>query len=569
MNILKEMYPGIPFSPPTQLAATISASETEIYVEDSGCLPDAPNYATLGVDENAEVIFYTGKELGVLKGCTRAIEGNARSWPMGTEVARHFTESDYAALTANMRIVAAVAEKNRSDVNERIKKFFTNNLGETHVTDSDDGYMRNGVLSGKSLQDAEPTPDAPQEIKSVENVGVKVTGAQLFNMHDDIAANGTASCEVNGDIVTVLATKTDANPVYSWVRWDYDISHFAGISNLTVSVRKMTAIGGTIPSIFVRTLDSNGANLGQAQIGASGESKTVSLEGVKIVRVIVYATGGTAITKGEGATYEGIMLNAGTEPLPWQPYTEQSITVPHVLCGLPVSEGGNYTNKDGQQWICDEVDFERGVLVQRVATEVFDGSSDEKWIRDATKTEGMYRWGTYAVDSKILPVPDANTQGALLSSHYLAKTAGNTFALTQGVGITSNGKLYIYDDEFVSSELANWQAHLEENPLTLQYALLTPVEIPLSAEEIEAYKALLTHYGGTNIFFESANGVEPNLNFDYPCAMDAFVEYIKEQMGDTRTFVYNMDSRLSDEEYLSALAYVNSEYAAALLELEV
>ena len=41
-----------------------------------------------------------------------------------------------------------------------------------------------------------------------------------------------------------------------------------------------------------------------------------------------------------------------------------------------------------------------------------------------------------------------------------------------------------------------------------------------------------------------------------------YIVYVKQQIGDTRKYVYDMDLQ-------SAEAYVNSEYAVALTELEV
>lgn len=38
-----------------------------------------------------------------------------------------------------------------------------------------------------------------------------------------------------------------------------------------------------------------------------------------------------------------------------------------------MSSDGNYTDDTGQQWICDEVDLERGVYVQRVYSIIVDG----------------------------------------------------------------------------------------------------------------------------------------------------------------------------------------------------
>lgn len=46
----------------------------------------------------------------------------------------------------------------------------------------------------------------------------------------------------------------------------------------------------------------------------------------------------------------------------------QTLTLPTPtgLPGIPVATSGNYTDPQGQNWVCDEVDLERGVKVQRV-----------------------------------------------------------------------------------------------------------------------------------------------------------------------------------------------------------
>lgn len=100
-------------------------------------------------------------------------------------------------------------------------------------------------------------------------------------------------------------------------------------------------------------------------------------------------------------------------------------------------------------------------------------------------------------------------------------------------------------------------------------ALTEPIETALTAEQVKALFDLRTYYGGTNITYESNNGVEPVVNFDYACAVENFVAYIKAAQGDDRKFIYDMDERMTDSEYVAALAYVNAEYAAALTELEV
>jgi hypothetical protein len=54
----------------------------------------------------------------------------------------------------------------------------------------------------------------------------------------------------------------------------------------------------------------------------------------------------------------------------------QTITLqtPNGLPGIPVTSGGNYTDPTGRQWVCDEVDLERRVKVQRVDKAAFDST---------------------------------------------------------------------------------------------------------------------------------------------------------------------------------------------------
>ena len=50
------------------------------------------------------------------------------------------------------------------------------------------------------------------------------------------------------------------------------------------------------------------------------------------------------------------------------------LQTPNGLPGIPVTSGGNYTDPQGRQWMCDEVDLERGVRVQRVDKTSFDNT---------------------------------------------------------------------------------------------------------------------------------------------------------------------------------------------------
>ena len=105
MAEFETMYPGIAFSPRTTLTFGITAASTEILVESTDGLPEGPNYATLGTDENAETIFYTSKQKDRLSGCVRGVEGAAKVWAAGSVLGRNFTAKDYHAIIANLKML--------------------------------------------------------------------------------------------------------------------------------------------------------------------------------------------------------------------------------------------------------------------------------------------------------------------------------------------------------------------------------------------------------------------------------------------------------------------------------
>ena len=97
-----------------------------------------------------------------------------------------------------------------------------------------------------------------------------------------------------------------------------------------------------------------------------------------------------------------------------------ALQTPNGLPGIPVTSGGNYTDPSGQQWVCDEVDLERGVRVQRV----------DKGAFDATKA--------LAEQSVILvtPIETALTPAELTAYKALTTYAPNTVVqATDGAGL--------------------------------------------------------------------------------------------------------------------------------------
>ena len=108
-----------------------------------------------------------------------------------------------------------------------------------------------------------------------------------------------------------------------------------------------------------------------------------------------------------------------------------------------------------------------------------------------------------------------------------------------------------------SSKLDNTQSIIGK----IEWLLAEPQEINLTTEQTQAFKALATYYPTTNISVNSEQ-LDGYTVFNYPISMANGWNYVKQQLNDNRDYIYDMDLQ-------SAEAYVNSEYAVALTELEV
>lgn len=150
-----------------------------------------------------------------------------------------------------------------------------------------------------------------------------------------------------------------------------------------------------------------------------------------------------------------------------------TLLTPNGLPGIPVTSGGNYTDQSGQQWVCDEVDLERGVKVQRV--NVVDLSTCV-----ITGTTNL------AVTKRLaIRLP-------LKGRDYKIEALCNKLQFF--VSFTKD-TLHFYVDTFNAQVFIPIGAkNPEEGEYILFYALATPIETPLTPDEIAAYKAL-TAYG--------------------------------------------------------------------------
>lgn len=223
--------------------------------------------------------------------------------------------------------------------------------------------------------------------------------------------------------------------------------------------------------------------------------------------------------------YTDIQLEYGTTPTPYEPYhTPQSfaISTPNGLPGIPVNKDGNYTDSNGQQWVCDEVDLGRGKYVQRTAEKDLLDSTNI-WNKDGTwgnvdnyKTLAFYAYINGINGSDLW----GNINNVAMCNYF---TLENGVYNTSKIGFSISGYVAFrvprellpdWDENSPSSKpWVNWLKKKKEEgkPVRIRYVLATPIERDLTPEEISAYESIVTHNDTTVI----SNNENCNMKITY------------------------------------------------------
>lgn len=344
------------------------------------------------------------------------------------------------------------------------------------------------TVYGRSTQNGTPTPDAPVPIVSAGDggsVAVKVTGKNLIRPYEkdtQIAKNGvTMDYNVASQLVHVYGTATGIADIFD-TRQEIPLSVK---SNVTMSI---TVRAGKIPDgVIIQYSDF--VTLGLSCTG-SKPYDTGAFNRPDAPGSVRFAMN---IPKGTTVDFTiAVQLELGSTVTAYSPYREQLLTLPtpNGLPGIPVTSGGSYTDSTGQQWVCDEVDLERGVKIHRVnavdvSTCVITGSTNLA----ATKRLAI-----------LLP---------LKGKDYTAKALCNR--LPYFVSFTSDTIHFYVDTNNAQVFIPIGAKNPEEGEYILFYILDDPIETPLTPAEIAAYKALTMC--GPDTVVQAGDGAEVKLDY--------------------------------------------------------
>jgi hypothetical protein len=337
------------------------------------------------------------------------------------------------------------------------------------VDDSSDMPIQGMRIFGRSTQDGIPTPDAPVEIVSVESPTVRVCGKNLFPGH---VANYTGA---DGSTVKVNA--------------DGSITVHKVPKNLISFKEVMSFPPGTY-------VVSNGLDTGHPVYIQAFNATTNSSPN----KVVQWPGGDTSVFLYSREDAEGDVtifpqIELGAEPTPYEQYTNQNVATTRPLRGIPVTSGGNYTDANGQQWYCDEVDLERGVYVQRIREQVFNGTEN---ITVDPRGNNTSRF----VIRPTSPVTAVSMESGYCTHFPIHVDPIGTNARNEVIYMWTTGIAYARFDAITSVEgMVAWLAgqYSAGTPVKILYPVEKPIETPLTEAEIAAYRNLHGNYPNTTV----------------------------------------------------------------------
>ena len=354
---------------------------------------------------------------------------------------------------------------------------------------------------------ASPSPEYPQEIESAGGdgkIGVSVRGKNLFHITkesdcDKTFDNTTKRIILPGEYLmglssnnyhTVFNASIDLN-TYS-ISFIYDGRSGYGVGIGTNCQKNKT---------YAFSFETNKGMAYAVFYSEDGKYKAnvlISKYNVFVIPdyaayVVIVLTNNKSAVSGNTIWFKNIQIEETKSITAYEPYrTPQStaIVTPNGLPGIPVpsnTAGITYTDANGQAWIADDIDLERGKYVQRVWQAEFDGS-EKRWV--------LYKHVQYSGFAiKVLPHEKMMRRYGLCTQYKTEKLPTSNEAIWIGV---NDDVLYVknsrfYDASLDDGGLSNFKAHLAANPLVVMTYLDTPIERDLTSAELAEYIQLYSY----------------------------------------------------------------------------
>ena len=333
------------------------------------------------------------------------------------------------------------------------------------------------TVYGRSTQSGTPTPDAPVPIVSAGDGGsltVKVTGKN--RMPPNLKTGNVVECFVKKNTPITLVFKGD-----------------------------LVSQGGNI--LFFD--ENNNQNWFGIDKGKAEHHIKYPVDLTKFQYLL------------SNMASENVCLTWNASSPDYEPYREQLLTLPtpNGLPGIPVTSGGNYADSTGQQWVCDEVDLERGMKTKKIASFVINSENANNFFvtNDFTAI-------TVATNARLATPQktkrDDRQYGRCVFCEALPWKTDAWASPVNAIGFVEDNSVDLtIENSYLGLSEASTNAerktalvkYFTDNPCHVVYRIATPIETPLTPDEIAAYKAL-TAYGPDTVV-QAGDGAGVKLDY--------------------------------------------------------
>ena len=370
--------------------------------------------------------------------------------------------------------------------------------GEVVAVNDASGYALQGLtIYGKTTQTGTPSPSNPVPLVSAGSggsIGVKVAGKNLLDV-SALRNNGNVTCNVSADTYTVTVTGSNA-----WGRVGMALGTSLAGKTVCLKMDSATQTSNIAISCVQITAYAPSGNV-HCAISKSFLSRSVTIPSdTTAVEIGFYINNtATALDTSNTATFNGVRLTF-VEDAEWEQYKEiQTLTLatPNGLPGIPVTSGGNYTDSNGQQWICDEIDLARGVYVQRVYNPVLSALGWSEGNYNDDRDGKLYQVNLNGV---------ARLASGSMVSHFNESASASGYrweTLKLGEYFGPAGYLVVCAPQTTLGEFKDWLASEDAEAM---FARETPIETPLDADTLAAYAALHTNKPNTTVLNDAGAG---------------------------------------------------------------
>lgn len=173
--------------------------------------------------------------------------------------------------------------------------------------------------------------------------------------------------------------------------------------------------------------------------------------------------------------------------------SQEAIDLGVELYGIPVDEGGNYTDADGHQWMCDKLDPKNGAIERNIKREIVNSASGT-WTASSTFI-GSYQIRNWASDRGVV------NSIKHIQNRFVTQASSTVYSVG---GCLFTGNLNVFPGTALCPNLDSFKSWVDANEIEVIYAMPNPEYEWLTQEQKNKLLQIRTYEGGTIFDFGGA-----------------------------------------------------------------